>query len=46
MTNGRPLLIEEAIEALGVSDKTILRMLKEGILQEQERDARGRITIE
>ncbi len=45
MTNARPLLIEETIEALGISDKTIRRMLKEGILQEQERDARGRILI-
>src|SRR5918997_3037487 len=45
MTNGRPLTIDEAIEALGVSDKTVRRMLKEGMLVEQDRDARGRILI-
>ena len=44
MTN-RPLTIEETIEALGVSDKTVRRMLKEGLLVEYDRDARGRILI-
>lgn len=44
MTN-RPLTIDETIEALGVSDKTVRRMLKEGILVEYDRDARGRILI-
>jgi DNA repair exonuclease SbcCD ATPase subunit len=41
----RLLTIEETIEALGISDKTVRRMLKEGILHEQERDSRGRILI-
>jgi hypothetical protein len=45
MTNGRPLTIDETIEALGISDKTVRRMLKEGLLVEQERDTRGRILI-
>jgi Helix-turn-helix domain len=45
MTNRPPLTIEEAIDSLGVSDKTVRRMLKAGILQEQERDPKGRILI-
>src|SRR5687768_13022857 len=45
MTNHEPLTIDQAIEALGVSDKTVRRMLKEGLLREQERDGRGRILI-
>src|SRR5919199_540601 len=45
MTNRPPLTIDEAIDTLGVSDKTVRRMLKAGILQEQERDPKGRILI-
>ncbi|HSH81851.1 MAG TPA: helix-turn-helix domain-containing protein [Herpetosiphonaceae bacterium] len=45
MTNGRPLLIDEAIDALGVSDKTVRRMLKSGLLVEYGRDDRGRVLI-
>src|SRR5919202_5652364 len=45
MTNRPPLTIEEAIDTLGVSDKTVRRMLKAGILQEQERDPKGRILL-
>ena len=40
-----PLTVAEATEALAVSDKTIRRMLKEGILKEQGRDAGKRILI-
>src|SRR4051794_12322136 len=40
-----PLTIPEAADALAVSDKTIRRMLKAGILEEQTRDAAGRILI-
>ncbi len=42
---GRPLTIEETIETLGISDKTVRRMLKEGLLQEHSRDSRNRILI-
>ncbi len=42
---GRPLTIEETIETLGISDKTVRRMLKEGLLQEHSRDGRNRILI-
>lgn len=45
MTNRPPLTVDEAVTALKISDKTVRRMLKTGILQEQERDAKGRILI-
>jgi hypothetical protein len=41
-----PLTIHEATESLGVSDKTIRRMLDTGILKEHSRDPRGRILID
>lgn len=41
----RPLSIAETIKALGVSEKTIRRMLKDGMLHEHSRDPRGRILI-
>ncbi len=44
-THRPPLTIPEAAQALAVSDKTIRRMLKEGILTEQARDAGNRILI-
>ena len=44
MTN-RPLSIAEAIKVLMVSEKTIRRMLKDGMLHEHSRDPRGRILI-
>lgn len=45
MTN-QPLTIEETIKALGVSDKTVRRMLKDGLLVEHSRDARGRVLVD
>ncbi len=44
MTN-RPLSIAEAIKVLDVSEKTVRRMLKDGMLHEHSRDPRGRILI-
>jgi len=41
----RPRTIEETIKLLGVSEKTVRRMLAGSILHEQERDPRGRILI-
>lgn len=47
MTNNRPpLTVHEAMRALGVSDSTVRRMLKEGVLREHSRDAGGRIQID
>jgi hypothetical protein len=46
MPNRPALTIAEAVEALSVSDKTIRRMLKEGLLREQARDIAGRILID
>lgn len=40
-----PLTIQEAADLLSVSDKTVRRMLDDGILQEASRDTRGRILI-
>ena len=45
MAQRPPLTIAEAAQALAVSDKTIRRMLKSGLLHEQARDAGGRILI-
>ena len=40
-----PLTIQDAAELLGVSDKTVRRMLDDSSLQEAGRDTRGRILI-
>lgn len=45
MTN-QPLTIEDTINVLGVSDKTVRRMLKDGLLVEHSRDARGRVLVD
>ncbi len=45
LVTNRPLSIAEAINVLGCSEKTVRRMLKDGMLHEHSRDPRGRILI-
>lgn len=44
-TTDRALTIAEAIDFLGVADKTVRRMIDAGELVEHERDSRGRIYL-
>jgi len=45
LVTSQRLNIAETIKALGISEKTVRRMLKDGMLHEHSRDPRGRILI-